>query len=114
MLKFYFNGIKENGGKLQRCFYSEGKLISGPEGTITIYGRDYSPFSAEVHAKLRVTNDTDLQTDYIVQDIIRVAPTHPMYCEVRAAFLLAKAHNAKVGGKRQARYTQAQRVQQAA
>jgi len=114
MLKFYFNGIKENGGKLQRCFYSDGQLVNHPAGTITIYGRDYSHFSPEVCKSLSVMNDSDYQSDYVVQDIIRVTPDHPMYAEVKAALVLAKSHNAKVSSKRQARYTQAQSVQQAA
>ena len=39
-LKFFWNGIKENSGKLQRCHYSGSQLISFPAGTITIYARD--------------------------------------------------------------------------
>lgn len=114
MIKFYFNGIKENGGKLQRCFFSDGQLINHPTGTITIYGRDYAHFTPEIYKSLSVSNDSDYQSDYVVQDIIRVTPDHPMYAEVKAALMLAKAHNAKVSSKRQARYTPAQSVEQCA
>ncbi len=110
MIKFYFNGIKEDGGKLQRCFFSDGQLINFPAGTLTIYKRDYDHFSAGVHAAFKVENDSDYQSDYCVQDLIRVAPEHPLYHDVMDALLMAKAHNAKTSAKRQARYTQAQRA----
>jgi hypothetical protein len=100
MIKLYWNGIKENGGNLQRCFYSDGKLINYPEGTLTIYGRDYKPFSQGVGAVFSVTNDTDIQTDYIVQDVIRVQPNHPMYAEVKAAHDLAQQHILRRAAKR--------------
>lgn len=84
-LKFFYNGIKANGGKLQRCFYSEGALRHSPEGTITIYARDYSRFSAEVRAAFVVENNSDGMTDYFETDSIRVEPTHPLYDLVAAA-----------------------------
>lgn len=114
MLKFYFNGIKENGGKLQRCFYSDGQLVNYPAGTITIYGRDYTHFSAEIYAEFDTSNDSDYQTDYVTQDIVRVKPDHPRYHEVHNALYAAKEHNAKTASKRQARYTKAQQVERAA
>jgi hypothetical protein len=95
MLKFYYNGIKDNGGKLQKVRYSDGQLINYPSGTITIYKKDYDSFSHGVHAAFTVQNDTDIYTDYIVKDIIRVAPSHPLHRDVSEALAKQQAHRAK-------------------
>lgn len=92
MLKFFWNGIKDNGGKLQTCSYSAGQLINHPAGTITIYKKSYEPFSAGIQAAFAVQNDTEIITDYIVQDVIRVEPTHPLYHEVKKAYNAYQAH----------------------
>ena len=86
-LKFYYNGIKENGGRLQLCSYTDGKLLHHPEGTITIYGKRYRDFSDGVRAAFTVENNTELETDYFENDRIRVTPDHPLYPQVRDAFL---------------------------
>ena len=99
MLKFYWNGIKEDGGKLQTCHYSDGQLINHPAGTITIYGREYKSFSAGIHAAFVVENDSDMQTDYFEQDRIRVQPDHPLYAQVTEALSAHKAHNTKRAAK---------------
>ena len=93
-LRFFWNGIKENSGKLQRCHYSGSQLISFPAGTITIYARDYKPFSAEVRATFAVEDDSDFATDYVVKEHIRVKPNHPLYEIVRASMLAAQARRA--------------------
>ena len=95
MLTFYYNGIKENGGALQTCWYSNGKLKNYPAGTITIYKREYSKFSAGIHQAFSVTNDTDSMTDYFDKDTIRVMPDHPLYAQVNAALEKNAARNAK-------------------
>ncbi len=83
---FFWNGIKDaKGAKLQRCGYSDGKLIGYPEGTISIYARDYQGFSEKVCACFDVQNDTDTQTDYFDDARIRVIPAHPLYPAVKAA-----------------------------
>lgn len=85
-LRFVWNGIKVGTqGKLQRAQYSDGILCNRPAGTITIYARDYSGFSAEVAEAFTVQNDTDSQTDYFEKDRIRVQPDHPLYDAVKAA-----------------------------
>lgn len=103
-LKFYWNGIKENGGTLQGASYSDGQLVNHPVGTITIYGKRYRGFSASVHAAFKVENDTDMQTDYFENDRIRVEPSHPLYAQVVVALTAQKAHNAKISAKQAARY----------
>ena len=102
-LKFFYNGIKENGGKLQKCYYSNGKLLRHPDGTITIYARDYERFSSGVREWFIVQNDTDIATDYFADDVIRVLPNHPLYNEVLKAYEQSKAHNAKTHAKREAK-----------
>jgi hypothetical protein len=94
-LKFKWNGIKASDGKLQRAFYSDGALLNSPAGTITIYGRDYKPFSAEVREAFKVENDSDGMTDYFETDRIRVTPAHPLYSQVQAALVAREAHYAK-------------------
>jgi hypothetical protein len=95
-LKFFWNGIKENGGKLQRCHYSGSQLVNHPAGTITIYARDYKAFSAGIREAFKVDDDSDYATDYVVQEHIRVLPDHPLYESVLAAMLAEKAHNEKI------------------
>lgn len=88
---FFWNGIKDQrGAKLQKCWYSEmgpGGSVTGryPEGTITIYAREYCRFSDKVRACFLVENDTDTQVDYFDSDRIRVIPAHPLYPQVKAA-----------------------------
>lgn len=105
---FYWNGIKDaKGDKLQKAWYSTGKLTGHPDGTITIYARDYDRFSAKVRACFKVENDTDIQTDYFDSDSIRVIPSHPLYPQVQAAAAAQDAHRearaAKWAAKRGAR-----------
>lgn len=95
MLKFFWNGIKDNGGKLQRCFYSDGMLTNYPEGTITIYARDYAPFTAGVRDSFRVENNSEYISDYVESDLIRVTPSHPLYSAVLSALNATQDHQAK-------------------
>lgn len=103
MLRFFWNGIKDNGGKLQTCHYSGGATISFPDGTITIYNRQYVSFSAGVQAAFSVQDDTDIQSDYIVREHIRVRPDHPLYADVAGALLAQGEHHAKQARKQAAR-----------
>lgn len=83
---FYYNGIKDaKGEKLQKCWYSASQMINYPAGTITIYAKNYSRFSALVNACFAVKNDTDSQVDYFDSDRIYVIPAHPLYGQVKAA-----------------------------
>ena len=107
-LKFFYNGIKENGGKLQPVSYSDGGLIGHPAGTLTIYARSYSDFSRGVYEAFRVQNDTDIMTDYFEHSRIRVEPNHPLYSQVLAACNAAKAKQAARHVKRMAKIEQRQ------
>jgi hypothetical protein len=102
MLKFFYNGIKENGGKLQKAHYYKGGYVSLPEGTITIYARDYCRFSSEIQESFPVQNDTDSMTDYFCKDIIRVLPDNKFYNQVLAAYNKQQEHIEKIYGKKEA------------
>ena len=95
MLKFYWNGIKDNGGKLQTCHYSLGNVLNYPVGTITIYKREYSTFSAGIREAFTVKNDSDYQSDYTIKEHIRVEPDHPLYALVITAYHNQQEHQAK-------------------
>jgi hypothetical protein len=100
-LKFFWNGIKVNGGKLQTASYSTGRLIGYPEGTITIYAKSYRRFTAEVGEALHVQNDSDAMTDYFETDRIRVTPDHALYQMVLKAAQANEAHFDKMQAKRE-------------
>jgi hypothetical protein len=97
--KFFYNGIKANGGKLQFAYYDDCPLRSYPAGTITIRARGYRGFSPEIAGAFKIENNTDMQTDYFEKDCIRVLPTHDLYPAVHAALLARRAHYAKRYGQ---------------
>ena len=105
--KFLWNGIKANNGSLQKASYSKpGSYAtwSGlPDGTITIYAKTCSGFSAEVWEAFDVANDSDTMTDYFEKDRIRVKPSHPLYQEVAKALNAQSQHWDKTQAKRAAR-----------
>ncbi len=88
-LRFFWNGIKVGKGPLQLCSYS--LIKAWRQGTreiptqITIYGKGYKDFSPEINAAFVVTDDSDLQTDYVENVRIRVLPSHPRFFAVAAA-----------------------------
>lgn len=80
MLRFFYNGIKGEDGKLQKCSYSIGNLIGDyPENTISIYAKDYSRFTGEIRSEMLVHNESDTMTDYFENDRIRLVPGHKHY-----------------------------------
>jgi len=98
-MKFFYNGIKDSSGKLYKAWYSVGRLTNYPEGTITIYAKNYDRFSAEIAQHFEIENDTDLQTDYFEDDKIRVQPSHRLYSLVLEAAQKQEDRNAKRYGK---------------
>ena len=98
-LKFFYNGIKANGGKLQRAWYSVGNNRDR-SNTITIYKGDYERFSSEVHESFKVENNTEIMTDYFEKDRIRVLEDHELYLEVVEAANKMKAHSEKIATRR--------------
>jgi len=97
MLKFFYNGLKTSSGKLEKASYSVGPYTpeSGlSEDTITITAREYLRFSSEIQEAFVVTNRTDTKTDFFDHDRIRVLPSHPLYPQIKAAYLALQAKGA--------------------
>lgn len=88
-IRFYYNGIKVNDGKLIRCFFSRLN-----EDCITIYNKHYFPrFPQEIHEVFDVKNESDSRTDYFETDYIRVYTDNPYYPAVQKALAALDAHN---------------------
>lgn len=81
-IRFFWNGIKVNGGKLIRCFY----FTDSRSDSVTISARDYDHLP---HDLFTVKNETDLYTDYFDSDSATLTPAHPLYKYARAAALKA-------------------------
>ena len=86
-IKFYYNGLKIDGGKLVKLLYSVH------DDHISIYADDYG---AELPRDLfEVHNDTDLYTDYFDKDSAEITPDHPLYVYIRYNALKVKAKSAE-------------------
>lgn len=103
-IKFYYNGLKVNGGKLQKAWAYISDQPGQPIGTIKVCARDYYRFSAEVADFFTVENNSDSQTDYFEKDSFKVLPDHPLYEAVKTALIDTKEakHKAKADGKKAA------------
>lgn len=75
-IKYFWNGIKVNGGKLLKGHYTE------QEGVITLYAWHYAGF----RGVQGVINNTDIRTDYFESDRFRFDRTSPQWAEVLAAY----------------------------
>jgi hypothetical protein len=98
-IKFMWNGIKVD-GKLYRAHFSDGVLKNHPEGTITVYCKDYDRFP-DVE-ELTVHNDSDSMTDYFEKDRIRIEPTNKFYAQVLESVKAQSAHWEKRKAKKAA------------
>lgn len=81
-IRFYWNGIKVDGGELIKCGYSAQN-----DGSVTIYAHGYGAQLPREYFTVR--NDTDLYTDYFDTDRADVEPDHPLYKYVRYAAMKA-------------------------
>lgn len=79
-IRFFWNGIKVNGGKLIRCYY----FTDSRSDSVTIGARDYDHLPRDLFT---VKNETDLYTDYFDSDSATLTPAHPLYKYARAAAL---------------------------
>ena len=86
-IKFYYNGIKVNGGKLIKCSYF--KHDDGINIIADGYGYQIP------HDIFTVENGTDIMTDYFENDSCTIAKDHPLYKYVEYAEAKAEAHDAK-------------------
>ncbi len=83
-IRFYYNGIKVNGGDLIKCHYS------ADENSATIYASGYG--DSLPGSLFDVRNDTDIMTDYFDKDSARLSADHPLF---RFAFYMAKKEEYK-------------------
>ncbi len=81
-IKFQKYAILVDGKKIP-VRYAKGSYTkeSGiPEGTITIYAKEYS---LHLPSELNPENNTEIQTDYFEKDRARIEPDNPYYEEVK-------------------------------
>lgn len=90
-IKFYYNGIKVDNGKLIRCHYS---LDNNPDNApmVTIVCKE---FCDSLPTALNPINNTDITTDYVEPDCARITPENPYYSEARKAAIKETIRNAK-------------------
>lgn len=81
-IKFFWNGIKVNGGKLIRTWYSIDN-INDPQA-VSISARDYDHLPGDVFS---VSNDSDIYTDYFDSDHATIEAGHPLYIPALVAAL---------------------------
>lgn len=89
-IRIYWNGIKVDGGKLIRCFYSLDNDCTVKGECVSISARDYADLPRDL---LPVTNDTDIYTDYFDSDRATLTPDHPLYKYFRYAAMKARARD---------------------
>ena len=77
-IRFYYNGIKVDGGRLIPCWYYLD------ENSVSISARDYKSLPRQYFA---VKNDSDIYTDYFDSDHTKLTPEHPLYRFARYAAL---------------------------
>lgn len=75
-IKIYWNGIKIDGGKLIRCYYSINNDCTVNGDCVSIGTRDYDNLPRDL---LPVHNETDIYTDYFDNDHATLTPDHPLY-----------------------------------
>ena len=78
-IKFLKKGIRVN-GDYYACHYSPSR--NNINGNATVYLRGYKRLPQEAHSFLKIENDTEIITDYIEKDRIRIAPTSPYFEQV--------------------------------
>lgn len=102
MIKFFYNGLKVDGGKLQKASYSKYEARSTGALSLAIYKDGYCPFEG-VSGYFDVENETDSMTDYFCRDSITITENHPLWDDVNAAWEKQKAHRDNVNDKRTAK-----------
>lgn len=85
-IRFYWNGIKVNGGRLIPCYF-------WPDAdSVIICAKNYESLPKEYFT---VENDSDIMTDYIDSDSTTLTPEHPLYKYARFVALkgIATGHS---------------------
>lgn len=87
-IRFYWNGIKIDGGKLIKCGFS----VATDRKSVTMYADGYG---AELPRDLfEVKNDTDLYTDYFDNDSATLDESHPLFRYALFVGMKAEARSA--------------------
>lgn len=90
-IRIYYNGIKIDGGKLIKCYYSIDNNADNAE-SVSIIAANYDDLPRDL---LPVRNDTDIYTDYFDKDSAYITPEHPLYKYFRYAGLKDRAKSAE-------------------
>lgn len=90
-IRIYYNGIKIDGGKLIRCYYSLDNNADHSQ-SVSIGAMDYKDLPRDL---LPVTNNSDSYTDYFENDHAYITPDHPLYKYFRYAGLKDRARDAE-------------------
>lgn len=91
-IKIYWNGIKIDGGKLIKCYYSINNSTKYSVDCITISARNYDDLPRDL---LPVRNETDVYTDYFDNDRATITAEHPLYKYFLCAFKKCERRNAE-------------------
>jgi hypothetical protein len=81
MVKFNKHHVAGNGIKA-RVHYSLDNRTDGRK-VVTLYAKDYDGSLGKIIPDA-ASNDTELQSDYIVTDTVRLFENHPLYSAARA------------------------------
>ncbi len=100
-IRFFYNGIKGDDKKLQKCYYN-AKLSTCPD-TIAICKMDHISFTQQIRNEFVIENNSDSMTDYFETSRIYVKPDHSLYPAVKIAFEKQQAKRAIQKAKRLAR-----------
>lgn len=75
-IKFLKKGLKVD-DKYYPCWYSSSGTMekNNPKKWVTIYLKTYDRLPEELYNELQVENNTEIQTDYIERDRIRIPKT---------------------------------------
>lgn len=87
-IKFYYNGIKVDGGNIIRCWYR----YSDAKSPITLHAKDYD---GHIPSELDPTNGSDSMTDYFETDECVIPVTSPYYKDALKAAQNAAYRDAK-------------------
>lgn len=97
-IKFYYNGIRVDGGKLIQCYYYEDQ-----NGEMNISAKNYKDLPGKY---FEVVNESDSQSDYFEDDRATVEKENPLYKFARFAWL-----KGIINGKTYRTPTEAQRAE---
>lgn len=98
-IRFYWNGLKVDGGKLIKCGYSLDNNADGSP-SVSIYVHDCS--GNLPRDLFDVRNDTDIYTDYFDNDSTYLTPAHPLYRYARYVAEKSRARYARASIERMA------------